>query len=54
MRARTGLLAGLLEAVPEASVALVTHKGYLRELERGPLGRPDATECPLLPAHPPV
>jgi len=45
MRARTGLLAGLLEAVPEASVALVTHKGYLRELERGPLGRPDATEC---------
>lgn len=28
----------------DQAVAVVTHKGYLRELERGPLGRPQASE----------
>lgn len=28
----------------DSAIAVVTHKGYLRELERGPFGQPDATE----------
>ena len=34
----------LLEATNHDSVCLVTHKGFLRELERGPLGRSTASE----------
>jgi len=45
LRERTLALLGLLECSEHRSVALVTHKGYLRELERGPFCRPDATEC---------
>lgn len=41
LRRRTRKLLGLLD---EPSIAVVTHKGYLRELERGTLGRPDAKE----------
>lgn len=41
LRVRTQKLLGLLD---EPSIAVVTHKGYLRELERGTLGQPDAKE----------
>lgn len=41
LRQRTRKLLALLN---EPSVAVVTHKGYLRELERGTLGQPDAKE----------
>lgn len=41
LRLRTQQLFRLLD---EPSVAVVTHKGYLRELERGPLGQKDAQE----------
>lgn len=41
LRLRTQQLFRLLD---EPSVAVVTHKGYLRELERGPLGQTDAEE----------
>lgn len=41
LRARTQKLLGLLD---EPSIAVVTHKGYLRELERGTLGQTDAKE----------
>ncbi len=41
LRLRTQKLLGLLD---EPSVAVVTHKGYLRELERGTLGQTDAEE----------
>eukprot|EP00928_Gymnodinium_smaydae_P070790 TRINITY_DN5455_c0_g1_i1.p1 TRINITY_DN5455_c0_g1~~TRINITY_DN5455_c0_g1_i1.p1 ORF type:complete len:1216 (+),score=283.50 TRINITY_DN5455_c0_g1_i1:77-3724(+) len=44
LRARTARIFELLEAIEDKSVAVVTHKGFLRELERGPLGRPDAAE----------
>jgi len=46
LRTRTNkAILELLEGAAERCVALVTHKGYLRELERGPLCQPDATEC---------
>jgi broad specificity phosphatase PhoE len=41
LRVRTQKLLGLLD---EPSIAVVTHKGYLRELERGTLGQADAKE----------
>ena len=44
LRRRTLQVLKLLERCEHRAVALVTHKGYLRELERGPFCRPDATE----------
>ena len=41
LRERTRKLLGLLD---EPSIAVVTHKGYLRELERGTLGQPHTQE----------
>lgn len=41
LRQRTRKLLNLLD---ESSIAVVTHKGYLRELERGTLGKPQAKE----------
>ncbi|KAL3894451.1 MAG: hypothetical protein SGARI_007738, partial [Bacillariaceae sp.] len=43
LRKRTENLFALLCASNSFSVAVVTHKGYLRELERGPFGHPEAT-----------
>lgn len=34
----------LLQGTDADSVCIVTHKGFLRELERGPLGQPEASE----------
>lgn len=45
LRTRTLAMLGLLEDADDTSIALVTHKGYLRELERGPLCQAEATEC---------
>jgi broad specificity phosphatase PhoE len=42
LRKRTEDLFALLCASNSFSVAVVTHKGYLRELERGPFGQPEA------------
>jgi len=42
LRKRTERLFVLLGETDHNSVAVVTHKGYLRELERGPLGQTDA------------
>jgi len=44
LRKRTKLLAEILFSVEDDSMCVVTHKAFLRELERGPLGRPEATE----------
>jgi broad specificity phosphatase PhoE len=44
LRDRTNKLLDLLAEAREQSVAVVTHKGYLRELERGPFGNPSAKE----------
>ena len=47
VRKRSEQLLTLLKSEREykhRSIAIVTHKGYLREFERGPLGRPDAEE----------
>lgn len=44
LRLRTARLAELLWAVEDETLCIVTHKGYLRELEQGPLGRPWAKE----------
>ncbi|KAG7374693.1 histidine phosphatase superfamily protein [Nitzschia inconspicua] len=44
LRARTETLFALLCEANSFSVAVVTHKGYLRELERGPFGHPEATQ----------
>lgn len=44
LRGRTNLFVDLLSQQDDETLALVTHKGFLRELERGPLGRPDAGE----------
>ena len=44
LRLRTQKVFGLMAATDHHSVCMVTHKGYLRELERGYLGQPDATE----------
>jgi broad specificity phosphatase PhoE len=44
LRVRTNKLWGLLAESEERVIAVVTHKGYLRELERGPLEQPHATE----------
>ena len=46
LRQRTLQLLELLEEQREhAAVAIVGHKGYIRELERGTFCRPGATEC---------
>jgi hypothetical protein len=42
LRERTKLLLNLLVESKSRSIALIGHKGYLRELERGPLGHVDA------------
>mmetsp|Transcript_46921 Transcript_46921/g.77898 ORF Transcript_46921/g.77898 Transcript_46921/m.77898 type:complete len:301 (-) Transcript_46921:6-908(-) len=44
LRVRTGKLGHLLSTFEDTSICIVTHKGYLRELERGPLKRPSAVE----------
>jgi len=44
LRRRTGQLADVLHECSEETICIITHKGYLRELERGPLGRPAAAE----------
>mmetsp|Transcript_237 Transcript_237/g.647 ORF Transcript_237/g.647 Transcript_237/m.647 type:complete len:110 (+) Transcript_237:39-368(+) len=44
LRSRTGLMETLLREQADGCLAVVTHKGYLRELERGRLGVPDARE----------
>jgi len=44
LRERTQKLFKLLAKFPPQNIAVVTHKGYLRELERGPFGKPLATE----------
>ena len=44
LRDRTNKLLDLLANTEESTVAVVTHKGYLRELERGPFDDPSAKE----------
>lgn len=44
LRVRTQAFIQTLAELEDETVALVTHKGFLRELERGPFGNPDATE----------
>jgi broad specificity phosphatase PhoE len=44
LRTRTKTLFKLLAESDERSIAIVTHKGFLRELERGPFAQVDATE----------
>jgi broad specificity phosphatase PhoE len=44
LRNRTKILFQMLASSKHQSIAVVTHKGYLRELERGQLGGTDATE----------
>jgi broad specificity phosphatase PhoE len=44
LRERTHKLFQLLAQFPPQNIAVVTHKGYLRELERGPFGKPLASE----------
>jgi broad specificity phosphatase PhoE len=44
LRLRTAGLAEVLRNLKDQNVAVVSHKGFLRELERGPLGRSQATE----------
>jgi broad specificity phosphatase PhoE len=44
LRKRTGKLFDLLDESDHSSLAIVTHKGYLRELERGRFEQPDAKE----------
>lgn len=44
LRERTAEVVELLRSRPDHCLAIVTHKGFLRELERGPLERPEATE----------
>jgi broad specificity phosphatase PhoE len=44
LRQRTLKLLELLRQDADNTVAVVTHKGFLRGLERGPFGQPDAAE----------
>mmetsp|Transcript_108769 Transcript_108769/g.216009 ORF Transcript_108769/g.216009 Transcript_108769/m.216009 type:complete len:369 (-) Transcript_108769:102-1208(-) len=44
LRRRTAKIGELLWNTEDSAVCVVSHKGYLRELERGPLGRPEAKE----------
>jgi len=44
LRRRTAKIADILWNAEDCAVCVVSHKGYLRELERGPLGRPEAKE----------
>lgn len=44
LRNRTKLLFNLLSESSHRDIAIVGHKGYLRELERGPFGQKDAKE----------
>jgi hypothetical protein len=42
LRERTKKLFDMLSLTNSRSICLIGHKGYLRELERGPLGQTDA------------
>lgn len=44
LRTRTASLAHALADVEDSAICLITHKAFLRELERGPLGHPEAPE----------
>lgn len=44
LRERTRKLFDLIAESKQDVIAVVTHKGFLRELERGPFGQEDATE----------
>eukprot|EP00416_Gambierdiscus_australes_P046684 CAMPEP_0171102702 /NCGR_PEP_ID=MMETSP0766_2-20121228/58505_1 /TAXON_ID=439317 /ORGANISM="Gambierdiscus australes, Strain CAWD 149" /LENGTH=313 /DNA_ID=CAMNT_0011563045 /DNA_START=33 /DNA_END=974 /DNA_ORIENTATION=- len=44
LRSRTARLAEALRGVEDSALCLVTHKAFLREMERGPLGHPEAKE----------
>jgi len=44
LRQRTTRIIDYLRTCEDKVISVVSHKGYLRELERGPLGRPDAVE----------
>ena len=44
LRVRTKQVFDLLKTSSHRVICIVTHKGYLRELERGYLGQPRATE----------
>mmetsp|Transcript_52654 Transcript_52654/g.125800 ORF Transcript_52654/g.125800 Transcript_52654/m.125800 type:complete len:287 (-) Transcript_52654:139-999(-) len=44
LRLRTQEIAKVLRSVDDDSLCVVSHKGFLRELERGPLGRTEAAE----------
>lgn len=44
LRRRAGKLAKVLYGCSEETICIIAHKGYLRELERGPFERPAATE----------
>jgi len=49
LRVRTAHLVGVLLELREtrgghSTIGIVSHKGYLRELERGPFGQPNASE----------
>mmetsp|Transcript_12253 Transcript_12253/g.27786 ORF Transcript_12253/g.27786 Transcript_12253/m.27786 type:complete len:290 (-) Transcript_12253:95-964(-) len=44
LRQRTRTIARVLESVDDDCLCVITHKAFLRELERGPLSRPEAAE----------
>jgi broad specificity phosphatase PhoE len=44
LRQRTTRIIDYLRTCEDNVICVVSHKGYLRELERGPLGRPEAVE----------
>jgi len=44
LRQRTTRIIDFLHTCEDNVICVVSHKGYLRELERGPLGRPEAVE----------
>lgn len=44
LRRRTSMLGEMLQGVEDEVLCLITHKAWLRELERGPFGREMATE----------
>jgi len=44
LRRRTGRIADVLYGCCKEPICIIAHKGYLRELERGPLERPTAME----------
>jgi len=44
LRQRTARLHKVLASIEDECICVITHKAWLRELERGPIGREDATE----------